>query len=286
MTTYWLCTNQAGFLKMLLDRHSKTHQPLPFPTQLHRFYTFVHFPLQNDSANPASALFGTFKPTERLVSCLSKHISLFWLPFAFCTEQVFNNDSENKTWKGRDSAGDSCPSSLITPVAMSEEGETIQSSPLTYSIFDLLAGDTKLPPHGGRKLKSTWQFRGMKKMLNISEYLTFVILWGTIIHFAQTSTTRHTFLCLWNISHLILSVCVQFFMIAILQQFLFSVQHASKQASPWCFLARHACKYWLEAPSSGSLPVSRLWINYRKKPTGCKYSLVYKTKVLIKTQRW
>lgn len=286
MTTYLLCTNQAGFLKMLLDRHSKTHQPVPFPTKQHRFYTFVHFAPKTILQILHRHSLEHLNQPRGLSLVSPSTFSLFWLPFAFCTEQVFNNDSENKTWKGRESAGDSCPSSLITPVAMSEEGETIQSSPLPYSIFDLLAGDTKLPPHGGRKLKSTWQFWGMKKMLNISEYLTFVILWGTIIHFAQTSTTRHTFFCLWNISHLILSVCVQFFMIAILQQFLFSVQHASKRASPWCFLARHACKYWLEAPSSVSLPVSRLWINYRKKPTGCKYSLVYKTKVLIKTQRW
>lgn len=211
MTTYWLCTYQASFLKMLLDRHSKTHQPVPFPTKQHRFYTFVYFAPQNDSP-PCGQLFMQILHRHSLEHLNQPNVlstfSLFWLPFAFCTEQVFNNDSENKTWKGRDSAGDSCPSSLITPVSMSEEGETIQSSPLTYSIFDLLAGDTKLPPLGGRKLKSTWQFWGMKKMLNISEYLTFVILWGTIIHFAQTSETRHTFFCLWNISHLILSVCV------------------------------------------------------------------------------
>lgn len=49
MTTYWLCTNQASFLKMLLDRHSKIHQPVPFPTKQHSFYTFVHFAPRSDS---------------------------------------------------------------------------------------------------------------------------------------------------------------------------------------------------------------------------------------------
>lgn len=152
MTTYWLCTSQL--FKAAVGQAFKNSPACALPNKTHRFYTFLYFVPQRFSTLWPSfhalrhSLEGLNQPTG-LSFVSPSTFSLFWLAFAFCTEQVFNNDSENKTWKGRDSAGDSCPSSLITPVAMSEEGETIQSSPLTYSIFDLLAGDTKLPLLGG-----------------------------------------------------------------------------------------------------------------------------------------